>query len=146
MSSAKARKGGKRSAGGVSPSRMTVAQYLDNQIAICGKQQNEIAAEIGYTRPNIITMFKQGLTKVPVNIAPALARAIGVDPNLFTRMVLKEYMPEVLKAIEESVGGLATVNESQILEVIRSATKGKDPKMTTKAQEEAFTRAAKELL
>lgn len=146
MSAVKARKGGKRVGGSASSGRLSVAKYLENQIAICGKQQNEIAAEIGYARPNIITMFKQGLTKVPINIAPALAKSIGADPNYFTRLVLSEYMPEVLKAIEDSVGGLSTVHEQEILAVVRTVTKNKDPKMTTKAQEELFAKAARELL
>lgn len=123
-----------------------VATYLANQLEVCGKTQVEVAEELGYQRPNIITMFKQGKTKIPISVAPRLAKAIGVDPNFFLRMVMNEYMPEVLAAIDESMGHLASEHEAKILEIIRAETGDADPRITTKAQEQAFRKAAKLLV
>jgi len=53
-------------------SHIAVAEYLNQQIALSGVPQTEIAEKLGYDKPNIITMFKQGKTKIPMNkIAPA---------------------------------------------------------------------------
>ena len=60
--------------------KMTVAQYLNTKINESGKTQKEIATEIGYDSPNVITMFKQGLTKLPMNTIGPIARALEVDP------------------------------------------------------------------
>jgi len=124
----------------------TVAQYLAFQLEATNKTQREIADEVGYSKPNIITMFKQGLTKVPIPSAPKLARAIGVDPAYFLRMCLNEYMPELLETIEKELGGFCTKNETEILKIIRDVTKGSDPEVRTKQQREAIVKAAKALL
>lgn len=108
---------------------LTVAKYLEFQIEASKKTQKEICAEIGYQKPNLITMFKQGSTKVPIHVAPKLAKSLGVDPANFTRMVIEEYMPELLPTIEKYIGGLASENEQEMLKVIRAATKDKDPPM-----------------
>lgn len=124
---------------------VTVAQYLTFQLEACRKTQREIATEIGYSNANVLTMFKQGLTKVPLHVAPKLAAAIGVDPGNFLRMALNEYMPELLPVIETFVGGLASKNEQAILKVIRSATKGSDP-VLTKDTEKSLEKWARSLI
>lgn len=108
-----------------------VAEFLKNQIDMCGKAQNEIAYEIGYNKPNIITMFKQGLTKLPIVKVGPMAKAIGVDPARLMRLVLEEYMPDTWGAIQETVGFLVTENEREFITTLRSATKDKDPKLST---------------
>ena len=40
--------------------RMTVAEYLAKMIEISEKTQKRIAHEVGYTRPNVLSMMKQG--------------------------------------------------------------------------------------
>jgi hypothetical protein len=122
----------------------TVAEYVTFHLDACKRTQREIAGEIGYSNSNVITMFKQGLTKIPVAVAPKLAVAIGVDPGQFLRMVLNEYMPDLLPEIEKHVGGLCTLNELAMLKTIRTATKDKDPAMTP-AEEKALTTWAKGL-
>ena len=85
-------------------SKISVAKYLEQQIAVCGRSQREIAAEIGYANPNIMTMFKTGATKIPVTKVGPLARALGVDPAFMLRLVMHEYMPEAWEAIEDIIG------------------------------------------
>lgn len=125
---------------------VTVAQYLNHQLEISRKTQREIAAECGYPKPNIITMFKQGSTKVPISSVPKLARALGVDQVHFLRIALKEYMPEVLDVIDKHIGMVCTQNEAEILKLIREATKETDPKIRNKNQEREIIRAAKTLI
>lgn len=70
-----------------------VAQLVEARVAASSKAQKEIAAAIGYDKPHIITMFKRGLTKVPIRTAPRLALELGLDPEEFARMCLQKYTP-----------------------------------------------------
>ena len=124
---------------------VTVAQYLTFQLDATHKTQREIADEVGYSKSNIITMFKQGLTRVPLATAPKLAKALGVDPIYFLRLCMREYTPEILEAIESTIGDLPSSNESKILDVLRDATDHQDPALMTKAQGDALRKLFKEL-
>lgn len=88
--------------------KLTVAEYLSVQIDACGKSQKEIAEEVGFPKANMLTMMKIGTTKIPVHRVPALARSLGVDPARFMRMVLEEYQPAILEAIEDALGPIQT--------------------------------------
>ncbi len=98
---------------------ITVAEYLAKMIEISEKSQKNIAHEVGYTRPNVLSMMKQGLIKVPVDKAPALARALNVDPAYFLGLVLREYMPDAWSAMEQHLGGVLSENERRLLDVYR---------------------------
>jgi transcriptional regulator with XRE-family HTH domain len=92
------------------------------------KTQREIAAEIGYDKPNLISMFKRGETKVPLEKIPALAKALGADPGHLFRLALAQYWPGAEAVIERIFGCIATRNEERILlRKWRAATDGLDP-------------------
>ena len=105
----------------------TVAQFLTKAIKTSGRTQSEICADIGYSKPNIITMFKQGKTKVPLDKIGPLASALGVDGRAFFRMVLGEYMPETLRSLEPymSIEGM-TSQEALLVETYRMACASND--------------------
>jgi hypothetical protein len=105
----------------------TVAQILTKAISDSGKTQTVICKEIGYTKPNIITMFKQGKTRVPLDKVGLLARSLELDAREFFRVVLGEYMPETLKAIEPflTIDGM-TSQELFLVESYRMACARKD--------------------
>jgi len=106
------------------------ASYLAAQIDANDKTQREIALALGYARPNLITMFKQGLTKVPIEKVPALAKVLGLDPLHLLTFALREYMPETLKTIQANVGCVVTHNEYAVVEAVRGVTKDANPKFT----------------
>lgn len=108
--------------------KISVANYITHQLLLCGRQRKEIADDLGYERPNIITMFKQGTTKVPINKAPALAKAMNVDPVHFLKLVLAEYMPETWEVIAEtlSLDQATTESEAKILSIVRNSSEGYD--------------------
>lgn len=66
------------------------------------KSQYDIAQEIGLPKSNIITMFKQGRTKVPIKLVVPLSKACGQDPAILMRIVLEEYAPDILLALQDS--------------------------------------------
>jgi len=109
--------------------RMSVADYLDYQIVICGKTQREIAEESGFPKANIITMFKTGRTKVPLERVPALADALGVSRTYLMRLVLGEDHPALLSVMEEVFGYHVSDNEFSIIAYVREVSGYSDPGM-----------------
>lgn len=110
--------------------KITVAQYLTSKINASGKTQREIASEIGYDAANVITMFKQGSTKLPLNTVGPIARALDVDPVFLLRLAFSEYFPETFDAVEHALGStIVTENERKLLDAFRLSTEGTDPEM-----------------
>jgi transcriptional regulator with XRE-family HTH domain len=108
----------------------TVALFLDKQISrLKGvKTQREIAHEIGYDAPNLISMFKRGESKVPLDKIPALAKALDVDTGHLFRLALEQYWQGQAKLIREIFGRTATENEETILlRKWRAASRNLDP-------------------
>lgn len=106
---------------------VTVAQFISSALTECGKSQKEVAQEIGYEHPNIITMFKKGITKIPLTKVGALAKALAVDPVYLFKLVLREYAPETLDAIEDIFEeSILTPNERKLVAAYRERTGGID--------------------
>ena len=125
-------------------SKLTVAKYLDQQISLSEKSQKEIAEACGWERPNMVTMVKQGVSKLPINKVGPLAKVLNVDPVYLFRLVMSEYMPETWSALEEILGQQKLVSEQDLalLKAIHKATKNApidldDPRVA-KMFEESF--------
>lgn len=121
--------------------RMSVADYLDYQIVICGKTQREIAEEAGFPKANIITMFKTGLTKVPLERVPALADALGVSRTYLMRLVMGEDHPALLSVMNEVFGYHVSDNEFSIIAYVREVSGYSDPGMSGKVAKEKLMEA-----
>lgn len=108
---------------------MTVARFLEQQIALCGKSQKAIAAECGYPNPNIITMFKKGRSKLPLDKVAAISNALGADASYLLRLAMTEYQPEAWAVIVKIMGmGITvTADESALLELAREVGCGRSP-------------------
>lgn len=107
-----------------------IAKFLDKQIDnLKGvKTQREIADEIGYDKPNMISMFKRGEAKVPLDKIPLLAKALGVETAHLFRLALEQYWPDQAKLILGIFGRTATENEDAILlKKWRAASQDLDP-------------------
>lgn len=123
----------------MSKTPLTVARYLEQQLALCDKPQKDIAAACGYANSNIITMFKSGKTKIPLVGIEPLARAMGTDPGYFLRLAMTEYMPEAWTAMESILcsSSLVTKDEVALIQIIRAAASGRpiDPEDTANRKE-----------
>lgn len=109
----------------MSQSNIAVAKYISQQLMMCGKSQIEVANEIGYDNPNVITMFKQGKTKLPIVKVKLLAKSLGVDPVFLLKLVMTEYMADTWDVISDILGGtVITQPEERILAVIHQADSG----------------------
>jgi hypothetical protein len=105
-----------------------VARFVNAQIEFLKgqKSQVEIATEAGYKKPNIITMFKLGDTRLPLSNINRIAKALEVDPVRLTRMAIQEYEPEIWAAISEALGDPITANERRLLQMFRDLTSDED--------------------
>lgn len=131
----------------MSTSPLSVARYLEHQLAICGKPQKEIAESCGYANANIITMFKNGKTKIPLVTVGPLASALGVDAGYLLRLVIQEYMPDVWTAIESILGrnNLITQSELDLIHVIREASGGRPIDSSNAANRKDLAAVAKKM-
>jgi len=126
--------------------QVTVAEYIEQQIALSEKSQKDIAAEIGYDKPNVLSMIKQGQTKLPVNKVGPLAKALGIDPVHLLRLVMNEYMPETWKAIEMVAGqSLVSAGEKKLLDELRAALGGVGLEELSPKNRERLTSVLKEI-
>jgi hypothetical protein len=119
--------------------KITVAQYIERQIALCGRSQREIASELGYQNHNVISMIKQGQTKLPLDKVGLMAKALGVDPMYLLRLVMSEYSPKAWETVEQILQTKTSPdgNEKALLDFIRN-TLGNSPVDLTIAENKAI--------
>ena len=114
-----------------------LAKYVERRVLeLKGtKSQSEIAAEAGYVNQNMITMIKQGSSKVALDRVPALARALETDPAFVMRLALEQAIGQTAgEAVVEVFGEPVTANEVGWLQVIREASNNTDPRLTSRSQ------------
>lgn len=83
-----------------SPTANMLAAAIDNS----GMTQREIADRVGFNHPNILSMLKQGDTRVPLNRIPALAQTLGMDQRRFLLLAIEEYHPGVHEVLCDVLG------------------------------------------
>ncbi|MBU1691138.1 MAG: XRE family transcriptional regulator [Gammaproteobacteria bacterium] len=107
--------------------RTTVADFIADRLADSDKTQREIAEECGFEKPNIITMFKNGATKLPINRIGPLAKALNADPAHLLRLVMAEYFPDTWVDIENIMQStVLSANELELVRAYRQMTGDND--------------------
>lgn len=102
---------------------VTVAEFIADRLATIDKTQREVAEACGFETPNIITMFKQGKTKVPLDRIGPLANALDADPAHLLRLAMQEYMPDTWSSIEDILHStILTANELELVRKYRQVT------------------------
>jgi len=104
------------------------------------KTQARIAEQAGYARQNVVSMFKQGKMKIPIEKIPALAEIIEVDPKLLLRTAMAEYFPKIWEVLQEHFGNglLVSDEERRILETLRKSAGTRGVKISTERQRQAL--------
>lgn len=111
-----------------------VAEYLMGQINLSGKSQAEIAREVGFAMPNMITMLKKNLTKLPIDKVGKMSKALGIDPVHLYKMCMSEYYPDTWVVVQGFLSQpLLTANELELIEVVRQSNVI-NPKVRTEAE------------
>ncbi|WP_170333268.1 XRE family transcriptional regulator [Ruegeria arenilitoris] len=114
-----------------------LAKYVERRVLELKptKSQAEIAALAGYVNQNMITMIKQGSSKVALDRVPALAVALEADPAFVMQLALEQAIGRTAaEAVVEVFGEPVTENEVGWLQAIREASNNTDPRLTSRSQ------------
>lgn len=114
-----------------------IALLMRERIESSGKTLNELAIAMGYNKGNIISMMKNGDTKVPINKAVVIAQALNIDPNYFIRLALRQWFADELDPVWEFLDGIVSANETKLIRAVRDAYDDKVPSFTKSQIEEA---------
>jgi hypothetical protein len=118
---------------------LSVAAYIKTQISVCGVAQKDIAAALDYDNPNVISMIKNGTTKLPLTKVGPLAKILEVDPVHLLRLTMTEYCPETWQSIQHVIGrSLITANELALIELVRKTCGDVDLALKDKAERDAL--------
>ncbi|MCP1540020.1 helix-turn-helix domain-containing protein [Methylorubrum extorquens] len=105
-----------------------MSRFLQKQIdtlSDLGISQRDIALQAGYDKPNILSMFKRGETKVPLNKVLPLSKALRVDPQFFFRLAVQQPdMPVSLDDIDKTFGNTVSGDEMEIVKTLRESFGG----------------------
>lgn len=87
----------------------------------------ELAAKLGYTRPNIISMWRTGRTKIPLDRLAPLCDVLKVDLAYLLPLWIEQYggaeaNARVLKVLRNTVSD----SEMALVETARQITAGRD--------------------
>ncbi|KZK92585.1 MULTISPECIES: helix-turn-helix transcriptional regulator [unclassified Pseudovibrio] len=99
-----------------------IGEFLQQRLDLikAHTNQRDIAKKLGYQRPNIISMWKRGETKVPLDKVPALAEALGVDPAKLFRLAMLQYWPSASETVNKVFGGVVTEEEKELRRIIET--------------------------
>lgn len=98
------------------------------------KTQRQIARELGYRHPNIVSMFKTGVTRVPIDKVAPLAFALDTDEAELVDLWLSTYMPEAKALLERAIGGQFSAAERSWVEGLRRIYGRDVPPLDTDAE------------
>lgn len=110
-----------------------LAKFVDKRVLELRprKSQIEIANEAGFLNPNMISMIKNGSSKLALDRVPSFAKALDCDPAYLMRLTLEQAIGgTAAAALVEILGTPVTENERGWLAEIRDASENSDPRMT----------------
>jgi transcriptional regulator with XRE-family HTH domain len=95
------------------------------------KTQREIAAEIGYDKPNVLSMYKRGEAKVPLERLPAISRALDIDPALLFKAGLEQWWPGEQTLLNQMfIERIVTKNERALIKLVATYLQADDFEIT----------------
>lgn len=97
-----------------------VARFIQRRIEETGQKQTDIAFKVGFEKPNVITMIKQGKTRLPLDKVGLMANALETDPTQLFQLCMEEYLPATWKVIAPFMEGAMTKDELRLLNSLRA--------------------------
>lgn len=108
-----------------------LAEFMnDNWDKTVGRTNEEVAAELGYKAANMISMWRTGKTRVPLEKLPDFARLMKLDLGVLLPMWLEQSWGERVDAeiqLQRFASRITTDHEAPVILAIRGATKMRDP-------------------
>ncbi len=112
-----------------------ISRQIDAMVNSGAKTQFQIANEVGWDRPNFLSMIKHGKSRIPLDKVAALAKALAIDAGFLLRLVMQDHWPDQHKVIAEIMPlGTLSRNELAILAHIREVSSNSDPELTAERQ------------
>ena len=114
-----------------------LAKYVERRVLELKskKSQLQVAGEAGFPNPNMVTMIKNGTSKLALDRVPSMANALECDPAYLMQLSLEQAIGDTAaQAIVEIFGTPVTSNELGWLHEIRDASDHRDPRMTNRSQ------------
>jgi transcriptional regulator with XRE-family HTH domain len=93
------------------------------------KNQLQVAKEAGFPHPNMLSMIKNGKSRLPLQKVPALAEALEIDPALLFRSALSEIWPGYERVVLRIFGDVLTLEEREMIAFMRHVCDGKVPQL-----------------
>ena len=113
----------------ITPS-MTVIELISHCQELQAVTDQQLGLAMGFDASKAdktVQLIKTGSMKFPISKVAAVSSILNIEPATFLRTVLREYMPEVLSAVDELlVPAALTLNEHKLLDSYRYLSKGHD--------------------
>lgn len=111
-----------------------LATYVAKQIDALKpfKSRAQIAQEVGYDRPNVVSMIKTGDLRMPLDKVPAFAKALGVDVALLMRLAIEQHWGEdtANEFVRRMFSLALTDDEMAIVKGLRVVDEGATPELS----------------
>ncbi len=90
--------------------RMFVAMMISSAIDKLAphKNQRQLSKEMGFARPNMLSMIRTGAAQIPFARIPMIAAVLGIDPAALFKYHVATQWPEAEDVVEEIFGGVLT--------------------------------------
>lgn len=75
--------------------RREAGRWLKGLRESAGLTQAELAESVGLRYYTFISQVESGVGRVPIEVQGAWADAVGLDPQMFARTLLRHYEPEL---------------------------------------------------
>lgn len=122
-----------------------LAEWLNANLSRRTNMTNEeLADDMGYARSNIISMWRTGKSRIPLERLPDLSRLLNVSMAELLPMWMEQYAPQIRVEVGKMFNRLVTENEFEVIEAIRQVSESSNPKPSRaqlKAVREAFAKS-----
>ncbi len=120
-----------------------VSEIISAAMAMSTKSTAELAHQMGYKTPNILSMLKSGAMRLPTNKVVAVTKPLGIDTSYLLRVVDRENGTNHAEIIEQAIERpVISDNELKLVFMLREASHGLDIDIDDHAeQREAIARA-----
>lgn len=107
-----------------------LAEWLNNNLSRRTNMTNEeLADDMGYARSNIISMWRTGKSRIPLERLPDLSRLLNVSLAELLPMWMEQYAPTMRVEVGKMFNRLVTENEFfEVIEAIRQVSASSNPK------------------
>lgn len=112
------------------PHRLSVVDFMKRKFADSEMTIEDIATAIGEPDIRTLQMILDGIVQLPATMIFPIAKATDIDPSQFMRIYLRDYLPDLERAMHDCEGRVVvTEHERSLLEAYRKCSGDTDPEI-----------------